>query len=129
MILAVMALGAGCAATVVCGYGREPVGHAPVQDRNRNGAKTSLIPTAQRPREHGPEFGHFGAVRQHAFGARRHMFEYGTTRDDFAEIAMAFREHALRNPKRMMKKPMSLETIRVPPDRRPVRAIRLQLEQ
>ena len=61
-------------------------------------ARTTSFPRAQRPREHGPEFGHFGAVAQHAFGARRHMFEYGTTRDDFAAIAIAFREHALRNP-------------------------------
>jgi acetyl-CoA acetyltransferase len=37
------------------------------------------------------------------------MFEYGTTRDDFAAIAMAFREHALRNPDAMMKKSLSLE--------------------
>jgi acetyl-CoA acetyltransferase len=37
------------------------------------------------------------------------MFEYGTTRDDFAQIAMAFREHALRNPDAVMKKPMTIE--------------------
>jgi acetyl-CoA acetyltransferase len=48
-------------------------------------------------------------VSQHAFGARRHMFEYGTTRDDFAAIATSFREHALRNPDAQMKKPMTVE--------------------
>lgn len=41
----------------------------------------------QRPREHGPEFGHFGAVSQYAFGTRRHMHECGTTREDFAAVA------------------------------------------
>src|SRR5262249_10537929 len=45
----------------------------------------------------------------HAFGARRHMFEYGTTREDFAAIAIAFREHALRNPEAAMRKPLTLE--------------------
>ena len=34
------------------------------------------------------------------------MFEYGTTRKDFAAIATAFREHALRNPEAQMKKPL-----------------------
>jgi acetyl-CoA acetyltransferase len=108
IILAVMAIEAGIATTVVCGYGRD--------SWSRTHAKggvglpqNDLIPAAQRPKEHGPEFGHFGAVSQHAFGARRHMFEYGTTRDDFAQIAMAFREHALRNPEAVMKKPMTLE--------------------
>jgi acetyl-CoA acetyltransferase len=36
------------------------------------------------------------------------MFEYGTTREDFAAIALAFREHALRNPEAVMRKPLTL---------------------
>jgi acetyl-CoA acetyltransferase len=106
IILAVMAIEAGLATTVVCGYGRDSWSRT----HSKGGAgiaQNDLIPAAQRPKEHGPEFGHFGAVSQHAFGARRHMFEYGTTRDDFAAIAMAFREHALRNPEAVMKKPMT----------------------
>lgn len=108
IILAVMAIEAGLASTVVCGYGRDSWSRT----HNKTGAglaQNDLIPAAQRPKEHGPEFGHFGAVSQHAFGARRHMFEYGTTRDDFAQIAIAFREHALRNPDAVMKKPMTIE--------------------
>jgi acetyl-CoA acetyltransferase len=111
IILAVMAIEAGLATTVVCGYGRDSWSRT----HNKSGAglaQNDLIPAAQRAKEHGPEFGHFGAVSQHAFGARRHMFEYGTTRDDFAQIAMAFREHALRNPDAVMKKPMTIEDYR-----------------
>ena len=37
------------------------------------------------------------------------MHLYGTTRDQFGEIAVAFREHALRNPDAQMKKPLTLE--------------------
>ena len=48
--------------------------------------------------EFGPELGFFGAVAAHGLGARRHMHEYGTTRAHFGAIAIAFREHALRNP-------------------------------
>ena len=83
IILAVMAIEAGLATTVVCGYGRDSWSRTHVKS-GAGLAQNDLIPAAQRPREHGPEFGHFGAVSQHAFGARRHMFEYGTTRDDFA---------------------------------------------
>jgi len=107
IILAVMAIEAGLAATVVCGYGRDS--WTRTHSEGRGHAQNDLIPAAQRPREHGPEFGHFGAVSQHAFGARRHMFEYGTTRKDFAAIATAFREHALRNPDAVMKKPLTID--------------------
>jgi acetyl-CoA acetyltransferase len=106
IILAVMAMEAGMATTVVCGYGRDS--WTRTHSEGRGHAQNDLIPAAQRPREHGPEFGHFGAVSQHAFGARRHMFEYGTTRKDFAAIATAFREHALRNPEAQMKKPLTI---------------------
>ncbi len=107
IILAVMAIEAGLATTVVCGYGRDS--WTRTHSDGRGHAQNDLIPAAQRPREHGPEFGHFGAVSQHAFGARRHMFEYGTTRKDFAAIATAFREHALRNPEAVMKKPLTID--------------------
>lgn len=105
--LAVMAIDAGLANTVVCGYGRDSWSRTNASDGKK--AVPDLVPSAQRPREHGPEFGFFGAVAPHALGARRHMFEYGTTREDFAAIALAFREHALRNPEATMKRPLSLQ--------------------
>jgi acetyl-CoA acetyltransferase len=105
--LAVMAIDAGLARTVVCGYGRDSWSRTNAPDGKK--AVPDLVPGAQRPREHGPEFGFFGAVAPHALGARRHMFEYGTTRDDFAAIAVAFREHALRNPQASMKRPLTLQ--------------------
>jgi acetyl-CoA acetyltransferase len=106
VILAVMAIDAGLATTVVCGFGRDSWSRT--NSGKQKQAVPNLVPSAQRPKEHGPEFGYFGAVAPHAFGARRHMFEYGTTREDFAAIALAFREHALRNPEAVMKKPLTL---------------------
>jgi acetyl-CoA acetyltransferase len=41
--------------------------------------------------------------------ARKHMQKYGTTREHFAEVAMAIRANALRNPGALMQKPMSKE--------------------
>ena len=107
IILGIMAIEAGLANVVVCGYGRDSWTRTHRDATSR--MQGDLVPAAQRPREHGPEFGHFGAVSHHAFGARRHMFDYGTTREDFAAVAMAFREHALRNPEAVMRKPLSLD--------------------
>jgi acetyl-CoA acetyltransferase len=108
--LAVMAIKAGLASTVICGYGRDAWSrtHATEEARVRNETR----PASQRPREFGPEYGYFGAVAAHAFGAQRHMHLYGTTREQFAEIAVAFREHALRNPDAQMKKPLTMEDYR-----------------
>ena len=40
--------------------------------------------------------------------ARRHMELYGTTVEHFGEIAVAMREHAMRNDNALMRKPMTL---------------------
>lgn len=41
--------------------------------------------------------------------ARRHMHQYGTTRDAFAEIAISTRENALNRPKAIQKTPLTRE--------------------
>jgi len=105
--LAAMAIDAGLATTVLCGYGRDTWSrtHGSAEARVKNQTR----PDSQHDQEFGPEYGYFGAVAAHAFGAQRHMHEFGTTRDDFAEIALAFREHATRNPQAQVKKPLSRE--------------------
>jgi acetyl-CoA acetyltransferase len=105
--VAVMAIEAGLATTVICGYGRNAWSrtHASAEARVKNQTR----PDDQHLGEFGPEYGYFGAVASHAFGAQRHMHEFGTTRDDFAEIAVAFREHAMRNPHAQMRKPLTRE--------------------
>lgn len=111
--LAVMAIDAGMATTVVCAYGRDTWSRTNRGSNNQQKDKRSepnMIPPSQRPVEHGPEFGFFGPVAMHGLGARRHMFEFGTTREDFAAIAIAFREHACRNPLATMRKPLDLST-------------------
>jgi acetyl-CoA acetyltransferase len=40
--------------------------------------------------------------------ARRHMIEYGTTEEQFGEVAVATRRHAQRNPAAVMRQPMTL---------------------
>ncbi len=107
VILAAMAIEAGLARTVICGYGRNAWSRTHVSREAR--IKNQTRPDTQHDQEFGPEYGYFGAVAAHAFGAQRHMHEFGTTREDFAEIAMAFREHAVRNPHAQLRKPLSLD--------------------
>ena len=102
--IAVMAIEAGMANVVVVGFGGSAwsATHASEDARMANDTHG-----AKRPREFGLEYGYTGAVAAHAFGAKRHMDLYGTTREHFCEIALAFREHALRNPDAQMKKPIT----------------------
>ncbi|MFQ5427242.1 MAG: thiolase, partial [Gaiellales bacterium] len=41
-------------------------------------------------------------AQYYALIARRHMHEYGTTAEQFGAVALAFRDHACRNPRAMM---------------------------
>ena len=54
----------------------------------------------------------FGLVRpvdQIAMLARRHMHEYGTTSEHLGSVAVAFRGHAARNPRALLRTPITLE--------------------
>jgi acetyl-CoA acetyltransferase len=105
--IAVMAIEAGLATTVLCGYGRDAWSRTHKSESAR--VKNQTRPDDQHAQEFGPEYGYFGAVAAHAFGAQRHMHEFGTTREQFAEIAVAFREHAMRNPEAQIRKPLTVE--------------------
>jgi len=48
-------------------------------------------------------------AQHYALLARRHMAKYGTTNEDFAAVAMTCREHAAKNPRAQMRKPMTLD--------------------
>jgi len=48
------------------------------------------------------------AFQEMAMITRRHMIDYGTTEDHFAEVAVALRAHAERNPNAVMRGPMTI---------------------
>ena len=48
------------------------------------------------------------AFQEMAMIAMRHRIEYGTTDDQYAEVAVAFREHARLNPNAVMRTPMTI---------------------
>jgi acetyl-CoA acetyltransferase len=47
------------------------------------------------------------AFQEMAMIAMRHRLEFGTTDDQWADVAIAFREHAMRNPHAVMRTPMT----------------------
>jgi acetyl-CoA acetyltransferase len=64
-------------------------------------------------------FGWFGAAGGYAMIARRHMSEWGTTRDQLGAVAINARTNALANPRAQLRKPLTLEAYR---ESRPVAA-------
>ena len=98
--LAAMAVASGQADTVVC------VG------ANQQGAQRfGSITASYAPSPENAFFAAAGLVGPgHLFAllARRHMHLYGTTREDFAAVALAMREHALGHPDATMRKPLTM---------------------
>ena len=50
-------------------------------------------------------------LNAYALAAARHMHEFGTTREQLAEVAVAARQWALLNPKAWEKKPLTIEEV------------------
>ncbi len=48
-------------------------------------------------------------ISAYAMAAARHMHQYGTTREHLAEVAVAARQWALKNPKAWEKEPLTIE--------------------
>ncbi|HUT51990.1 MAG TPA: thiolase family protein [bacterium] len=94
---AAMAIDAGMANVVVCAYGHS---------ENPQGAAFA-IPNL----EFTMPYGDIGATALQAHIARRHMHDYGTTSEQLAQVAVAFRHNALLNPAAQMhsKGPITVE--------------------
>jgi acetyl-CoA acetyltransferase len=67
-----------------------------------SGAETSPYEAPYRPRY---------PVSMYALAASRHMHEYGTTREQLAEVAVAAREWAKMNPKAFMRDDLTVEDV------------------
>jgi acetyl-CoA acetyltransferase len=50
-------------------------------------------------------------VGAYAMAAQRHMYEYGTTPEQLASIAVQMREHAQRNPNAMYRDPITVDDV------------------
>jgi acetyl-CoA acetyltransferase len=76
-------------------------------DRGRGRGNFTLKLTEQ----YEPPFGLPTPVGAYALAATRHMFEYGTTSEQLAEVAVATRKWATMNEKAMKREPISIEDV------------------
>lgn len=105
VVLAALAIEAGLATTVLCGYARDAWSRT-----RRSGSRSGRMnqSTHRRRREWRDSFGYFGEPATHALGARRHMSLFGTTKEQLGHVAVAQREHATRNPHAQMRTPLTM---------------------
>lgn len=106
VVLAAMAIEAGLATTVLCGYARN------AWSRTRQaGSRMAQMnqATHSRRREWRDSFGYFGEPATHALGAQRHMSLFGTTKEHLGHIAVTQREYAVRNPHAQMREPLTMD--------------------
>lgn len=102
--IAQMAIDAGeCENVLIC-YGSTPRS-APSSSRI-NQMRAELDP---QPYEH--PYKAFNPVSSYSLAAARHMYEYGTTRKQLAEVAVAARKWAQLNPDAFSKKPLTVEDV------------------
>jgi acetyl-CoA acetyltransferase len=74
----------------------------------------SVSRAAASPREFNPfesPYRPFMPSTAYAMAAARHMHQYGTTREQLAEVAVAARQWALMNPKAWEKEPLTIEQV------------------
>ncbi|ARP79620.1 thiolase [Bordetella genomosp. 8] len=70
---------------------------------------------APDPNPHETPYRPLYTASSYALAASRHMHEYGTTRRQLAEIAVAARQWALRNPAAWEKKPLTVDDVLASP--------------
>ena len=109
VVLAAAAIASGMANTVLVyrsrargkysGYGKDPKQGGRYWEK----LATSLPGLNQW---HVPQ-GLVSAFQEMAMISMRHRIEYGTTDDQYADVAIAFRNHAMRNPNAVMRTPMT----------------------
>ncbi len=96
---AMAAIRAGLCSVVAIAYGstQRTVGRRAASVREYNPYETPFRP--------------FLPASAYALAASRHMHEFGTTREQLAEVAVAARKWALRNPAAWEKKPLSIADV------------------
>ena len=91
---AVQAIEAGMCSVCLCVYGDAPLSSPGSFDYARGDEAA---------------YGLFGAAGMHALAAQRHMFKWNTREEHFAEVAIAARAHAARNPNAYLRDPLTID--------------------
>ena len=95
-------------ASGVCRHVLLPIGRNGYSD-GRVGARVAAMPQFKFVSEYEMPIGAIAPAQLYAPMARRHMELYGTTVEQFGEVPVAMREHAILNGNAVMTKPITLE--------------------
>lgn len=104
LLTAAAAIQAGLCRNIVIAYGATPRGGNGISATS--GARARLDPF---PYEE--PFQPFNPPTSYALATRRHMHEYGTTREQLAEVAVAARAWARLNPEAYKREPLSIDDV------------------
>lgn len=111
LVVAASAVASGMAQTVLVYRARARGKNSSYgRDSNQGGRYWQKLGTdlAGLNQWHVPQ-GLVSAFQEMAMISQRHRIEYGTTDDQYADVAIAFRGHAMRNPAAVMRTPMTRE--------------------
>jgi len=73
--------------------------------------KTGFIDGPRESFLHSDEYKPRAPMNSYALAAARHMYEYGTTRENLAEVAVAARQWAQLNPRAMKREPLTVNDV------------------
>ena len=79
-------------------------------DLKRKIRSANVAIEARGPAQFESAYGHT-VIGRHAMAAMRHMFEFGTTSEQLAEIAVQIRSNASRNPLAMYREPITVSDV------------------
>lgn len=100
-----MAIEAGMAEVVACVYADAPLREGKRSSEAYPGQARAMVGVGSLPFAAGLK----AAPERYAVAARRHMETYGTTSEQFAEVAVAARAWAAKNPAAQMREPITVE--------------------
>lgn len=102
---AMMALASGqCNAVLVCYGSTQKTGTV---SRTKMAEVYKLVDSQPYEHPYAPVF----PVTAYSLAAQRHMYEFGTTREQLAEVAVAARRWAQLNPEATMRDPLSIDDV------------------
>jgi len=104
LLIAAAAIQAGLCRNIVIAYGATPRGGNGVSATSGARAKLDPFPYEE-------PFQPFNPPTSYALATRRHMHEYGTTREQLAEVAVAARAWARLNPEAYKRDPLSIDDV------------------
>ncbi|MEN6617066.1 MAG: acetyl-CoA acetyltransferase [Syntrophorhabdus sp.] len=104
---AVAAISAGLCETALICYAETPL-----SDRKRGMGRSFATGAPQEPEEQFEiPYGQWVPIPTYALAAQRHMYQYGTTSEQLAEIAVSARKWASMNPLASMRDPLTIDDV------------------